>query len=136
MVMRRKKTELKPRTNVPQAVIYVRVSSKEQANMNASATQLDAFVNMLRNPVYIGKIASKYGVSKGLQVGLIPAEVFGDVQATLDGTRKQSNPSQRNGEGFPLRKFLLCTCGTPPVTRPRAAPAKFTAITFAASVMP
>lgn len=74
---------------------------------------VDSFIKMLRNPVYIGKIASKYGLSKGLHVGLIPAEVFEDVQATLDGTRKPPTPSQRNREGFPLRKFLLCTCGTP-----------------------
>jgi hypothetical protein len=48
---------------------------------------VDTFVKMLRNPVYIGKIATKYGVFKGLHVGLIPAEVFENVQATLDGTR-------------------------------------------------
>ncbi len=100
MVMRRKKTESKPRANVPQAVIYVRVSSEEQANMNASATQLDPFVNMLRNPVYIGKIASKYGVSKGLHVGLIPAEVFEDVHATLDGTRRPPTPPQATARAF------------------------------------
>jgi len=73
----------------------------------------DTFVEMLRNPVYIGKIASKYGLSKGLHVGLVPEEVFEDVQATLDGTRKPPTPFQRKREGFPLRRFLLCACGTP-----------------------
>jgi len=74
---------------------------------------VETFVEMLRNPVYIGRIASRYGLSKGLHVGLVTGEVFEDVQATLDGTRKPPTPSQRNRESFPLRRFLLCACGNP-----------------------
>ena len=46
---------------------------------------VETFVEMLRNPVYIGRIASRYGLSKGLHVGLVTGEVFEDPEDTLDG---------------------------------------------------
>ena len=61
---------------------------------------VDSVIKMLRNPVYIGKIASKHGVSKGLHVGLIPDEVYEDVQATLDGTRKPATPPSATARAF------------------------------------
>jgi DNA invertase Pin-like site-specific DNA recombinase len=74
---------------------------------------LDTFVKMLKNPVYIGKMATKYGVVKGLHTGLIAPEVFEDVQAVLDGRRKRATHYQRNREGLPFRRFLHCPCGAP-----------------------
>ncbi len=77
-----------------------------------------AFLNMLRNKTYIGKIQipaykkeDKYEVD-GLHDAIIPQDLFYRVQDVLNGRKKSDSlPSHRN-ELFPLRNHLKCgVCG-------------------------
>jgi site-specific DNA recombinase len=76
---------------------------------------LDVFLKMLRNPVYIGQMRSQeWGTVKGLHESIVSERVFRDVQLILSGKKPTAAPYERNREGFPLRRFLICSeCDTP-----------------------
>jgi site-specific DNA recombinase len=75
-----------------------------------------SFGQMMRNPIYIGKVESPdYGVSaKGDFEPLVDEATFYRAQAVLDGRVVVAGPRQRNHPDFPLRGFVRCeTCGRP-----------------------
>jgi site-specific DNA recombinase len=76
---------------------------------------LDVFLEMLRNPVYIGLMRSeKWGTVKGLHEPIVDERVFRNVQLILSGKKPTAAPYKRNREDFPLRRFLRCSeCGKP-----------------------
>jgi DNA invertase Pin-like site-specific DNA recombinase len=75
-----------------------------------------SFGQMMRNPIYIGKIESPdYGVSiQGDFEPVVDEATFYRAQAVLDGRVVVSGPRQRNHPDFPLRGFVRCdVCGRP-----------------------
>ena len=75
-----------------------------------------SFGQMMRNPIYIGKIDSPdYGVStQGDFEPVVDEATFYRAQAVLDGRVVVSGPRQRNHPDFPLRGFVRCdVCGRP-----------------------
>ena len=76
---------------------------------------LSAFLDVLRNPVYIGEMRSaNWGTRKGLHKPIVDSQVFRNVQLILKGKKPVIAPYQRNREEFPLRRFLKCSeCGNP-----------------------
>jgi len=75
-----------------------------------------SFGQMMRNPIYIGKIESPdYGVStRGDFDPLVDEATFYRVQAVLDGRVVVAGPRPRNHPDFPLRGFVRCeACGRP-----------------------
>jgi site-specific DNA recombinase len=75
-----------------------------------------SFGQMVRNPIYIGKIDSPdYGVStQGDFEPVVDEATFYRAQAVLDGRVVVSGPRQRNHPDFPLRGFVRCdVCGRP-----------------------
>jgi site-specific DNA recombinase len=75
-----------------------------------------SFGQMMRNPIYIGKIDSPdYGVSaQGDFEPVVDEATFYRAQAVLDGRVVVSGPRQRNHPNFPLRGFVRCdVCGRP-----------------------
>ena len=75
-----------------------------------------SFGQMMRNPIYIGKIESPdYGVStQGDFEPIVDEATFYRAQAVLDGRVVVSGPRQRNHPDFPLRGFVRCeVCGRP-----------------------
>jgi hypothetical protein len=73
-----------------------------------------SFGQMMRNPIYIGKIESPdYGVSvRGNFDPIVDELTFYRAQAVLDGRVVVSGPRQRNRPDFPLRGFVRCeACG-------------------------
>lgn len=76
---------------------------------------LHVFLQVLRNPVYIGQMKSKkWGTRKGLHEPLVKEQVFRNVQLILKGKKPVVAPYKRNREDFPLRRFLRCgECNKP-----------------------
>ena len=77
---------------------------------------LTAFLDMLRNPAYIGQIRSdKYRKTvKGLHQPIVDETLFKNVQLILSGKKPIVAPYQMNRPEFPLRRFLRCAvCGCP-----------------------
>ena len=75
-----------------------------------------SFGQMMRNPIYIGKIESPdYGIStQGDFEPVVDEATFYRAQAVLDGRVIVSGPRQRNHPDFPLRGFVRCdVCGRP-----------------------
>ncbi len=77
-----------------------------------------AFLNMLKNVAYIGKVnvpaykKDEEYITDGLHEGIVTEELFRRVQLVIKGRRKgDSIPSHKN-EAFPLRNFIVCAvCG-------------------------
>jgi site-specific DNA recombinase len=77
---------------------------------------LHTFLNMLRNPVYIGMVRSKkwQETRPGLHEAIVDERTFRNVQLILKGKKPIAAPYHRNRPEFPLRRFLRCSeCGTP-----------------------
>jgi len=75
-----------------------------------------SFGQMMRNPIYIGKIESPdYGIStQGDFEPVVDEATFYRAQAFLDGRVVVSGPRQRNHPDSPLRGFVRCdVCGRP-----------------------
>jgi site-specific DNA recombinase len=78
---------------------------------------LHVFLQVLRNPVYIGQMKSKkWGTRKGLHEPLVSEQVFRNVQLILKGKKPVIAPYKRNREDFPLRRFLHCSECDKPLT--------------------
>jgi DNA invertase Pin-like site-specific DNA recombinase len=77
-----------------------------------------SFGQMMRNPIYIGKIDSPdYGVStQGDFEPVVDEATFYRAQAVLDGRVVVSGPRQRNHPDFPLRGFVRCDVCSRPLT--------------------
>ena len=77
-----------------------------------------SFGNMVRNPIYIGHVASQgCGVSaRGDFEPLIDEATFYRAQAVLDGRVAVAAPRQRNHPDFPLRGFVRCDACRRPLT--------------------
>jgi hypothetical protein len=74
------------------------------------------FGQMMRNPIYIGKVESPdYRVSvQGDFEPVVDEATFYRAQAVLDGRVVVAGPRQRNHPDFPLRGFVRCDmCGRP-----------------------
>lgn len=73
-----------------------------------------SFWNMLRNPLYCGKIiVPPYKGEAGMAVNgqheaLISEDLFYQVQDVLNGRRKIQKAKKKEDERFPLRGFLQC----------------------------
>jgi DNA invertase Pin-like site-specific DNA recombinase len=82
-----------------------------------NALTIQTFQQILRNPIYAGFISvPRLGIEnvKGIFEPLVTAEIFGRVQAVLDGRSLTVTPHQRNHPDFPLRRFVSCgACGVP-----------------------
>ena len=77
---------------------------------------LHSFLNLLRNPAYIGMVRSnKYRETRrGLHRAIVEKRTFQNVQLILSGKKAVVAPYSRNRADFPLRRFLRCNeCGTP-----------------------
>jgi site-specific DNA recombinase len=73
-----------------------------------------SFGQMMRNPIYIGKVESPdYGVSvQGDFEPVVDQATFYRAQTVLDGRVVVAGPRQRNHPDFPLRGFVRCDiCG-------------------------
>ena len=78
--------------------------------------KLHGFLNMLRNPIYIGLLKSKkwHKTVRGLHQPIVDETIFNKVQLVLSGKKLIIAPYQRNRVDFPLRRFLRCSeCGRP-----------------------
>ncbi len=76
-----------------------------------------AFLNLLKNPVYIGRISipatddESATIQRGLHDGLISEELFNKVQKILRG-KKKSYKGNSKSERLPLKGHLICPkCG-------------------------
>ena len=67
-------------------------------------------INILTNPVYVGKIRYGDRVYAGRHPGIVPADLFERVQRLLDGTRKRRRPATSKGDHIYLLKGML-RCG-------------------------
>lgn len=77
------------------------------------------FINMLSNPLYVGKMHLKaFGDEpeqfvRGLHLPIVDEEVFNRVQDILNGKRKPYQ-GKTKGEELPLKGYLICpNCGKP-----------------------
>jgi hypothetical protein len=80
------------------------------------ALSQQSFGQMMRNPIYIGKVESPdYGVSvQGDFEPVVDEATFYRAQAVLDGRVVVAGPRQRNHSDFPLPGFVRCEiCGRP-----------------------
>jgi len=76
------------------------------------------FWNIVRNPLYCGKIIiPKYQDEearsvKGLHEALISEELYYKVQDIIDGRSRKYRPKSKTTDQFPFRGFLTCPdCG-------------------------
>ena len=76
------------------------------------------FINILKNPFYMGKIRidrwqdEEETVVEGLHEPLVSEEVFNEVQDIIRGKSKNSTKPKKLNDNFPLRGHLLCKkCG-------------------------
>ncbi|MFZ5515159.1 MAG: recombinase family protein [Candidatus Zhuqueibacterota bacterium] len=86
-----------------------------EKGFSCSKTQ---FHELLRNPVYIGKIRIKAWkdeeeeIVNGAHEGIILEDVFYKVQSILEGRRPRKKPKSKYVDEFPLRGHLQCSkCG-------------------------
>ncbi len=101
--------------NRPAAILHQLTDEGLRSKQGNRLTQ-HTFLKMLRNSVYIGYMESKKHkmTVKGRHQAIVDERTFKNVQLVLNGKKPISAPYQRNREGFPLRRFLLCAaCGTP-----------------------
>ena len=74
------------------------------------------FADLLRNPVYVGKLQA-WGIScLGGWLPLVDEGTFNQVQVLLTGRRQPVAPKQRNHPDFPLRHFVRCGLCDKPLT--------------------
>lgn|GEM_PF-1886071 len=108
----RKSFELVAEGNSRPADILRHVSALGLHSKKGNKLDLNTFLKMLRNPVYIGNISSKKWrkTVKGLHQPIVDQLVFTNVQRVLSGKKPIAAPYQRNHEEFPLRRFLRCAC--------------------------
>jgi len=72
------------------------------------------FEQVLRNPIYAGRIVAWDIDVQGRHQAIVGEEVFRKVQMILDGRRRTVAPRPRSNEDFPLRHFVRCgECGEP-----------------------
>ena len=68
-----------------------------------------AFIRLLENPAYIGKIPSRrYGVQPGIHQSCVSEVMFYRVQRRLKGKNAVNRPYDRQRPGLPLRQFIIC----------------------------
>ena len=79
---------------------------------------LQTFVQLLRNPVYVGNQKShKYSETKqGLWEAIVDHHTYRIVQMLLDGRKPSKVPHSRNHPQFPLRGTLVCSGCSKPLT--------------------
>ena len=67
---------------------------------------------LLTNPIYIGRITCGDEVHDGQHDGIVPTDLFEDVQSLLDENRRTRGAATRNMHGFLLRGRTTCSaCG-------------------------
>ena len=97
------------------AGVLRRLTAEGLKSKRRNPLSLGAFLDVLRNPVYIGKMASKvWGTVQGHHEAIVDERIFDNVQLVLSGKKPIVAPYRRNREEFPLRGFLRCgVCGNP-----------------------
>jgi site-specific DNA recombinase len=96
--------------------VIARATAAGLRSRKALALSPQSFGQMMRNPIYVGKVESPdYGVSvQGDFEPLVDEATFYRAQAVLDGRVVVAGPRQRNHPDFPLRGFVRCeACGRP-----------------------
>jgi DNA invertase Pin-like site-specific DNA recombinase len=63
---------------------------------------------VLRNPVYVGRFAEGDGTRPGCHDGIVPPEMFEDVQLLLDQRRTARSDAGRHRHDFSLRGKVVC----------------------------
>ena len=76
------------------------------------------FYTILRNPIYCGKIRVKAyqdepeQIVQGIHTPIVSEDLFNEVQAVLDGRKKQHTKYAKINDTYPLRGHLTCSkCG-------------------------
>ena len=79
------------------------------------ALSIQSFHNLLRNPVYIGRVRSSFGDEQaGDFEPLVSEALFLRAQARLSGKGPAAESRHRDNPNFPLRRFVRCgLCQTP-----------------------
>lgn len=97
--------------------VYTIEEVRRMANEKGLKLQKQQFINMLSNPLYIGKIYLKpiggepEQYIKGLHSPIVDDEIFFKVQDILNGKRKPYQ-GKTKGEELPLKGYLICPdCG-------------------------
>lgn len=97
--------------------VYTIEEVRRLSNEKGLTLQKQQFINMLSNPLYIGKIYLKPMAGepeqyiKGLHSAIVDEEIFFKVQDILNGKRKPYQ-GKTKGEELPLKGHLICpTCG-------------------------
>ena len=99
--------------------IYAAVEVRKEAYTMGLKLEKQAFLNMLKNPLYVGKIFIKATKEEpeqlvpGRHEPIIDEETFYTVQNVLQGKRKPyKQPKSKIADALPLRGHLICpNCG-------------------------
>ena len=76
--------------------------------------QGQALANMLRNPIYYGKIRTNGNIYQGIHEPVIEERVYKNCKKILDGRLGTPTPKLEVNTLFPLRRLLICSeCETP-----------------------
>ena len=108
--------ELMATGNYTKAEILRILTSEGFTTKGGKPVPMQTFVEMLKNPLYIGLQRSrKYDeVTQGLWRRIVDDETFYAVQMITAGKKPTTTPHARSRPDFPLRITLLCEgCGKP-----------------------
>jgi site-specific DNA recombinase len=92
------------------------VNNEGFTNKTGDPVPMQTFVEMLKNPIYIGwQRSRKYDeLTKGLWRPIVDEKTFHAVQMIAAGKKPTTTPHARSRPEFPLRITLLCEgCGKP-----------------------
>jgi site-specific DNA recombinase len=94
------------------------ITNEGLATARGKPLSAQTFHAMLRNPLYAGWVTlpsdDRFEPVRGLHQALFSQELFDDVQAVLDGRRKDAAPTRKLNPAFPLKRFVKCdACGVP-----------------------
>ena len=98
--------------------VIARATAAGLRSRKGLALSPQSFGQMMRNPIYIGKVESPdYGVStRGDFEPLVDEATFYRAQAVLNDRVVVAGPRQRNHPDFPLRAFVRCEACSRPLT--------------------
>ncbi len=95
--------------------VYSSEEVRREAVQKGLKLNKQSFINMLKNPIYIGKILihktkeEPEQIVNGLHEALVSEEIFYTVQQVLSGKRKPyKKPKHETNYALPLRGHLVC----------------------------
>lgn len=95
------------------------VTAEGLRTVRGAPVSAQTFQQMLRNPLYAAVITvPKWGPERwpGSFAPIVSGDLFGRVQAILDGKALSTTPHLRNHPDFPLRRFVRCAACEIPLT--------------------